>query len=485
MLSKYKVILDTNVVIYDPLVLFSFNETEVLLPLVVLEELDKCKMETTDQGFNARTAIKYIEQISKLGSIAEGVMINNENCTFLMDHNKQFKSTFRILFESNKKTESLNLSMLSNDNKILKICMEEKERYQEQVKLVTKDINLRVKARSLGIETIDFDYQPFNLQSMKGFREEELDSDELKFLSERTLSKHFDLSGFLENEYLVVRSRDNNYRTRAFRFSSEHGFKEVYRHSDIFGFGSKNIGQQLALDLLLDDSIPLVFLVGPAGTGKTLITLLAGLEKVLHQGMYDKLFIARPLVSLGSDIGFVPGDLQEKLFHWMHPFYDNLEYIFNRAEDAGEPIDIPMRRYSHKEEFLNSKKSFRKKNESFLDLHKGGVFETVAELQKKGFLSLEAITHMRGRSIPRQFMFIDEVQNLTPDEVKTIITRAGNGTKIILAGDPYQVDAANMDLYTNGLVTTLMKMRGEPLVGNVLLELSERSELAQLAVKKL
>ena len=236
----------------------------------------------------------------------------------------------------------------------------------------------------------------------------------------------------------------------------------------------------------MDDSIPLVFLIGPAGTGKTLLTLLAGLHKVINQRRYEKFFIARPLVSLGADIGFVPGDLQEKLFHWMHPFYDNLDYVFRELDRRGEVFEIPKQNGKQYVAPRGGRRSDKKHYSSDEAMSfENSVHETVGLLQRRGYLSLEAITHMRGRTLPNQFMFIDEVQNLTPQEVKTIVTRAGVGTKIVLAGDPYQVDSSSMDFYNNGLMATLLRLRGESLVGHLSLDVSERSQLASLAVKKL
>jgi PhoH-like ATPase len=273
---------------------------------------------------------------------------------------------------------------------------------------------------------------------------------------------------------------------------SEQRIVEVRRNKDLWAFQGKNPKQQMALDLLTDDSIQLVCLIGPAGTGKTFLTLLAGLHKVIVEKMYSRLFVARPLVSLGADIGFIPGDLQEKLFHWMHPIYDNLECIFNEMREKEEFMDIvdsyritPRRPRQGK--YHNNYKNHRPHfaDEAPPSAYNPTVQDSVSMLQKRGLLGLEAITYMRGRSIPKQYMFIDEAQNLSAQEIKTIISRAGEGTKVVLSGDPYQIDSPHLDFFSSGLTITSQKLKDQPLAATVLLEDSERSPLAKMAIKHL
>jgi len=230
----------------------------------------------------------------------------------------------------------------------------------------------------------------------------------------------------------------------------------------------------MALDLLRDDNVKVISLVGSAGTGKTFLTLLMGLHKVATEHLYRRFLISRPVIALGADIGFLPGEVREKLRYWMQPVYDNLEFIFSQI--------------SEKElEYLANKKEKRRIKRSFRDKEKEARRKesTVDLLEEKGILSMEAITYMRGRSIPYQFVFIDEVQNLNPHEVKTIVSRAGEGTKIILAGDPFQIDSPYLDFSSNGLTVTTEKFKGQSIFGTVFLEKSERSELAKLAAKLL
>lgn len=484
-------VMDTNVLLSDPYSIFSFHDNQVIvIPMVVLEELDEFKQDKNTLAYSARTIIKFLEQISSLGDIRQGVKINNDNCKFLLNYESVFSCTIKLIpSNENIQKKSQDFYLASNDNKILSVCCDLKSQ-NFNIELLSNDLNLRIKARSLDIDSKEFDIHPntdFNL--LKGFVEKEVSSSDLQALTIKNLEENFVLPSLCNNEYLIINSEDNKNKKKIFRFSQDAGFKECFVSKPLWGFEAKSNPQAIALDLLLDDSLPLVFLIGPAGTGKTLLTLLAGLNKVLNQNKYDRLFVARPLVSLGSDIGFVPGDLQEKLFHWMHPFYDNLDFIFREIDLKGEQFVIPKRLgYELSSEVKKKGRRFADRKfmaDEFFGTYEGSIHETVAHLQRKGFVSLEAITHMRGRTLTKQFMFIDEVQNLTPQEVKTIITRAGSGTKIVLAGDPYQIDVPNMDFYSNGLMTTLAKLRGEKLVGYAFLDESERGELASLAVRRL
>jgi PhoH-like ATPase len=234
----------------------------------------------------------------------------------------------------------------------------------------------------------------------------------------------------------------------------------------------------------MDDDVKLVTLLGPAGTGKTFLTLLVGLYKVAYERMYRKFLVTRPVIALGADIGYLPGDIQEKLHYWMQPIHDNLEFIFSQMlRGSEEHFNLGSRRdreRKNEREQEQGKKSYKKAHNQE---NGQGESHTVERLQQKGILSLEAITYMRGRSIPFQFVFIDEVQNLTPHEVKTIVSRAGEGTKVILAGDPYQIDSPYLDFTSNGLTVTADKFKDQSISGTVFLETSERSELAKLAAE--
>jgi PhoH-like ATPase len=243
---------------------------------------------------------------------------------------------------------------------------------------------------------------------------------------------------------------------------------------------ARNPQQLMALDLLLDNTIQFVTLFGPAGTGKTFLALLAGLHKVLVEDEYEKLLISRPVVPLGRDIGYLPGTVEEKLHSWMLPIYDNMEFIMHSSQVGQHFEELEGDRYERRK---------GKKGGDRRDKHQrpsnGGSLRPMDDLVKHGKLSLEAITYMRGRSIPYQYILIDEVQNLTPHEVKTLVSRVGEGSKIILAGDPYQIDSPYLDFISNGLVVTSERFRGQRVFGTVYLKTSERSELSKLVTELL
>ena len=238
----------------------------------------------------------------------------------------------------------------------------------------------------------------------------------------------------------------------------------------------------MALDLLLDPEVKLVSLIGPAGTGKTFLALLAGLQQVLISDLYKKILISRPVIPLGPDIGYLPGDVQEKLLSWMQPMYDNMSLIMNSA--SGEKhltqVESEGRSKKHYKKDRHDKKDHRDKKHK--RKHTGLSMDDLIHSDK---LSLEAMTYMRGRSIPYQYILIDEVQNLTVHEVKTLLTRVGEGSKIIIAGDPYQIDSPYLDFSSNGLVVAGNSFKGQKVFGTVFLEKTERSELSRLASKLL
>ena len=240
---------------------------------------------------------------------------------------------------------------------------------------------------------------------------------------------------------------------------------------------SRNAQQLMALDLLFDESIQFISLVGGAGTGKTFLALLAGLHQTLEAESYKKLLVSRPIIPLGADVGYLPGDLQDKLHNWMQPVRDNMEFIVHAA-------NVKPHLAKYKEAMDDGAKGGGKKKKHS-EKHPPKVLDNLDELISRGKISLEAITYMRGRSIPFQFILIDEVQNLTPHEVKTLITRVGEGSKIIIAGDPFQIDSPYLDFKSNGLIVATERFKGQKVFGSVFLETSERSELSHLAAQLL
>jgi PhoH-like ATPase len=449
-------LLDTNVLIHDPESIFSFKGAIVGIPIMVLEELDTFKGESTDRGHNARQTIRHLDALRVRGSLREGVTLDNG-------------SILRVFFVPEHKIElPLSLSMNITDNIILLTAIDLKTRGYD-VQFISKDLNARVKADALGIAAQDYLRGQVSPERFyQGWVHIQVPANSLKKEVPPELDDLQQEQEMTCNEFILVSSRSNPYNYKLFRFTADNQFKLVVPPTLQWPFEARNPQQAMALDLLFDESIQLIGLIGPAGTGKTFIALLAGLHQVLINDVFEKMLISRPVIPLGPDIGYLPGTIEEKLHSWMQPIYDNMEFIIHtvnvgrRDVSAYEITTYPGR----------NRKRGRQPDRRKID--------SLDELAKKGKISLEAITYMRGRSIPYQFILIDEVQNLTPHEVKTLISRVGEGSKIILAGDPYQIDSPYLDFSSNGLIVACNKFKGQPIFGSVFLESSERSELSKL-----
>ncbi len=459
-MEKKKIyILDTNVLVHDPQSIFSFERSNVGIPLEVLEELDKFKTESTQKGFNSREVIRQLDILRSKGSLGEGIPLDNGG-------------SIRVLFPVDDPTCQIPLRPDVLDNLILKTayCMQVKEGYD--VRFISKDLNARVKADALGIQAFDYLKDSVNKDSFyKGWIVVQVPSVQLKKEIPDELNRiarDFELT---VNEYVLLESKGNPHNNALFRYSNNK-FKRVLLPNLKWPLVPRNPQQLMALDSLLDNNIQLVTLLGPAGTGKTFLALLAGLHKVLIEHDYEKMLVTRPVIPLGPDIGYLPGDIHEKLHSWMQPIYDNMDFITHSINAANEMAvykeEEPVRPYGR----FKGRKSQRQR-----------VIPSLDELVKEGKISLEAITYMRGRSIPYQFILIDEVQNLTPHEVKTLVSRVGEGSKVILAGDPYQIDSPYLDFSSNGLVVATSRFKGQPIFSSVFLETSERSELSKLAAQ--
>ncbi|MFH1461778.1 MAG: PhoH family protein [bacterium] len=450
-------VLDTNVLLHDSTSLFSFKGVVVVIPFVVLEELDTFKKDQGEIGRNARHVIRKIDELRIKGCLQDGVNIGNGT-----------KSILKIM-ETPKLGDEEIIGDLA-DNLIIRTALILKKK-GNTVTLVTKDINARVKADALGLDAEDYTTKETvsTEDFYKGWQRISMPANNLRKVTINNISDLLSTNILNPNEFIILESENNPENNRLFRFTGGKNFKEALNPKIIGHLGAKNIQQLMALDLLRDDSVQLISLVGGAGTGKTFLTLLMGLQKVIREHLYRKFLISRPVIALGADIGYLPGEVQEKLRYWMQPVYDNLEFIYSQIDEYDDEHTG----------FLGKKKD----KKSFKKHKKHGSTNPVEMLQQKGVLSLEAITYMRGRSIPFQFVLIDEVQNLNPHEVKTIVSRAGEGTKIILAGDPFQIDSPYLDFSSNGLMVTTNKFKGQSLFGTVFLEKSERSDLATLAAK--
>ncbi len=437
-MARKTFVIDTNVLLHDPDSIKKFKDSDVVIPLVVLEELDTMKRSTEEVGKNARHVLRYIDSLKSLntGNLTEGVVI---------DSNIRIKIHVELR-PPEKKTFPLPLDKPTN--KILLIAFLLKEQ-GEDVVLVSKDFVTRVKAEAIGLEAEDYENLKFSYENIyKGYRKIEVPKRDIDmFFKDNSIS--LDIQDFSPNEYCLLTCPEQSSAVCKFNPTTKKLEPLMKLTRDIWGIQPLNVEQKCALDLLLRDDIPLVTLIGPAGTGKTLLALAAGLRKVFDENVYTKILVSRPIVPLGKDIGYLPGTKEEKLYHWMQPIYDNLEFLCQSTSGVGNGADA-------QQWILDSKK-----------------------------LEMEAVTYIRGRSLPKMYIIIDEAQNLTPHEVKTIISRAGKGTKVVLTGDPTQIDNPYLDKDSNALTYVIGKMRDYAGFGQMFLERTERSELAALAAELL
>lgn len=461
-------VLDTNVLLLDPTAIFAFKKATVGIPAIVLEELDKFKKEASDRGRNTREAIRQLDQLRARGSLKDGVRMENGG-------------TVKVLFMEDGENFNLPFKLRTEDNEILLTALSFRERGYDVV-FISKDINARVKADALGLESEDYLKEHVTQDDFyHGWVRIAVPAVELKNERPKILDDILKEVPLELNQFLLLESQHNPHNYRVLRYRGGDRFKVVDNPQLKWPLEPRNPQQLMALDLLLDDTIPFVTLFGPAGTGKTFVTLLAGMHKVLIEDMYRKMLISRPVVPLGRDIGYLPGTMQEKLHSWMLPIYDNMDFIAHsaRADQHLEEVEQEQADYNdyHREKYGKHK---HKKHQKHQHRKQGGI-SNLDDLIHRGKVSLEAITYMRGRSIPYQFILIDEAQNLTPHEVKTIVTRVGDGSKVVLVGDPYQIDSPYMDFSSNGLVRSSERFKGQLLFGTVYLETSERSPLSKMA----
>lgn len=434
-------ILDTNVLLLDPLAINKFGSgNKVYLPLTVIEELDRFKKDQNEIGRNARYFSRLIDELRSQGSLFNGIKLENGG-TLQVSVVKEYIGNANM---------GLNVNL--NDNLILASALSLKDA-GENVTLITKDINLRLKSDAVNVQAEDYDTSDITQEEMyTGQRSIDFDLEKIEeFEKERFLKLNpGDIPGIYPNEYLVLQDRNNPFKKALGRFHAKKGgiVPLIKPKEGVWGIHPKNIEQQFAFDALLNNEINLVSLVGKAGTGKTLLAIAAGLECAITKQNYSRVLVSRPIVPMGKDLGFLPGDISEKLGPWMQPIFDNIDFLFGNQ---------------------------RARNE----------MTTWDELINQGLLHVEPLTYIRGRSLPQQFMIVDESQNLTPHEIKTIITRAGEGTKIVLTGDSEQIDNPYLDAINNGLVYTIDRLKSEEIVAHVHLQVGERSPLSEIASKLL
>ena len=428
-------ILDTNVYLTEANALFSFGRSNIAIPTIILDEIDNHKHRQDTAGLNARTMNRVLDKLRLKGSLLTGVPLGSgKGKVFAAQYDPRYMPA--------------GMSPSDSDNKIIAIALRLKMEGQD-IAVISRDLNMRVKCDSFGLEC--YDYQP--QQAVKSIDKlydgaatvvvpdqivEDFYANKEVFLPEQK-------NKLYPNLFLLIQSDKDDKKTALTRFTNyEMPLRKVFTYKDIWGLSANNKEQKYAMDLLFDSDIQIISLTGQAGTGKTLIAAACGLEQVLHstrsQGGYDKLIITRPVQPMGRDIGFLPGTLEEKMMPWIAPLRDNLEYLFG--------------------------------DKTALQMH-----------MEQGVVEIEAMTYIRGRSISNAFMIVDEAQNLTAHELKTIITRVGHGTKLVLTGDIQQIDNSYVDAVSNGLTHAVEKFKSYGISGHVTLYKGERSKLATLAAE--
>jgi PhoH-like ATPase len=437
-MARKTFIIDTNVLLHDPDAIERFHGNDVVICLAVMEELDKMKHFTDELGKNARSVIRYIDGITREQDMQKGIKLPQD-------------ITLRIVIDGKFSVEKKGfpLTLDRAKNKVLLIAHHLQEK-GEHVVVVSKDLVMRVKSQAVGIEAEDYESkkEPYKhlYKGIISHPVEKAQIDQFFLEGKMVIPNHEGIA----NQFCQMKAPDGQVHLSRYNHQLKH-FEPLLKISrDVWGINPLNHEQRCALDLLLRDDIKLVTLIGQAGTGKTLLALACGMKKIFDDSVYSRLLISRPIMPLGKDIGFLPGTKEEKLYHWMQPIFDNLKFLCEEtsgSEDNGQ--------------------------------------ETKKWIMESNKIEMEAVTYIRGRSLSRMYVMIDEAQNLTPHEIKTIISRAGHGTKIILTGDPTQIDNPYLDKDSNALTYIVNRFKNQPIFGHVFLETTERSKLSALAAELL
>jgi PhoH-like ATPase len=406
-----------------------FENNEIHIPLIVIQELDGLKKGQDEKARNVREFSRILDKLRGKGNLSKGVDLKNGGKIFVTTLTPQ------------DVPQGVDFHKLSNDDVIMFTA------YKIDGIVISKDMNVRIKSDAWEIPAEDYKackLEVSNMDSLQGTRIVRLTGEQVNQFRKE---EFFEFVGNYPNEYYIIKEDVNDKNSALGRYSEKAGgIVSLITPDLIWGITPRNAEQRFAFDALLNDEIKLVSLLGKAGTGKTLLATAAGLCKTLEDSNYKRILISRPIVPMGKDLGYLPGDIDEKLAPWMQPIYDNLDHLFGSQQ---------------------------------------GQSNQWMQLQEQGLIKIEALTYIRGRSIPSQFLIVDEAQNLSPHEIKTIITRAGEGTKIILTGDCDQIDNPYLDSINNGLTYAVDKMKQEAIVAHVELNKGERSELADVATKLL
>jgi PhoH-like ATPase len=437
-------ILDANVLLHDPRAMFQFEDNDVVIPIYAIEEIDHFKREGSERGRNAREVSRLLDDLRlRLGTLSRGVRLDTGGVLRVAIPERRPGQLF------------VGLESSSQDLAILAIAMEVRDRDADRpTVLVTMDANLRIRADAVGVAAETYENQRVRDELAQSIVELEVPSE--------VIDRFFD-AGAVEldggplsasapelypNAGVLLRAAGSGHTALGRVDATKTALVALRTPRDgVLGVRPRNKEQSFALDLLLDDAVRLVTIIGKAGTGKTLLALAAGLRRTTEDKVFTRLLVSRPIMPLGRDLGFLPGDVDEKLNPWMQPIFDNLEFLYGGG--------------------------------------RGRADRGLTELLESGVIQVEPLTYIRGRSLPRQYLIVDEAQNLTPHEVKTIITRCGEGTKIVLTGDPNQIDNPYVDSLSNGLSVVADRFRSQGIAGNVVLGRGERSELAEVAANLL
>lgn len=431
-------VLDTSVLLHDPRSLYAFGDNLIVIPSVVIEEIDKKKNLSDVIGRNARQIARELDNLRKQNSLNKGVKLENGGVLKVELNHRSFKNMAKWFNEIN------------NDNRILAVALnlQIEKGIENKVVLVSKDAIMRIKADSLDIESQDYLHDKIEEHTYEkyiGYKTYNISSHLIDQFYEKGYLEidHFSDKNFFPNEFIILKAHDIVNKSAVGRLDKNAGAIKslIFGENIYWGISGRNVEQRMAIEALLNDDIRLVTLTGKAGTGKTLLSLATGLYKVNDERNYKKLLITKPVIPVGRDIGYLPGDKNEKLRPWVQPIYDNLELLLGT-------------------------KSFAKLEDTLVGMNR---------------VEIEALTYIRGRSLPNQFIIIDEAQNLTRHEVKTIITRVGEGSKIVLMGDTQQIDHPYLDSECNGLTYVINKFKEQDMAAHVTLNKVERSSLAQLA----
>lgn len=435
-------VLDTTILLYDAQAIYNFGKSNVIIPIPVIEAIDHFKRDLSEIGRSARQASRILDTLRQKAPVTSGIQLDTGGKLY-------------VRISSGSATQRLpdELRDRNRDNLILAIALDVKEHSSGVPTIfVSKDINLRIKADALGLIVQDYESDKVDIEELySGFRTLDVSPSDIRQFKE-TGSLKVEDSDVYPNQYISLQVKNGPQHVALGRYDALQ--KKVMRlytegKEGMWRITPRNTEQICAMDALLNDEIQLVTLVGKAGTGKTLLAVAASLFKTVDENIYSRILVSRPTLPMGKDIGFLPGTIEEKLTPWMYPIVDNVELIMRKDNRSSRHI-----------------RGFK-------------------ELVDMGILVIEPLTYIRGRSIHNQYLILDEAQNLTPHEIKTIITRVGDGTKIVVTGDPYQIDNPYIDSSSNGLTYVVERFKNQEIAAHVTFKKGERSKLSELAANLL